>query len=80
MVIDFASRLVRPPKELKGFQRVTLAPGETKAVTLRLAAADLAYWEARKHAWVVEPGRVELMVGRSGCAAVFQLNRPSSSS
>jgi beta-glucosidase len=69
------SKVDRPRKQLRGFARVTLAPGETKAVTLRLAGADLAYWDAATHAWVVEPGRVELMVGPSSADADLTLRR-----
>lgn len=69
------SKVDRPRKQLRGFARVTLAPGETKAVTLRLAGADLAYWDAATHAWVIEPGRVELMVGRSSADADLTLRR-----
>ena len=67
------SKVERPQKQLRGFARITLAPGEAKTVTLRLAAADLAYWNAARHAWVVEPGRVELLVGRSSADADVQL-------
>jgi beta-glucosidase len=70
-----ASKVERPLKQLRGFQRVTLAPGETKAVALRLAAADLAFWNVGHHAWVVEPGRVELMVGPSSADADLKLRR-----
>jgi beta-glucosidase len=63
----------RPLKQLRGFQRVTLGAGETKAVGLRLAAADLAYWDVARHAWTVEPGRVELMVGPSSADADLSL-------
>ena len=63
------SKVERPLKQLRGFARVTLAPGETKSVTLRVAAENLAYWDAQRHAWVVEPGRVELMMGRSSADA-----------
>ena len=59
------SRVERPLKQLRGFQRTTLAPGETRTATIRLAAADLVYWDVARHAWTVEPGRVELMVGPS---------------
>jgi beta-glucosidase len=69
------SKVDRPLKQLRGFQRITLAPGETKAVTLPLAAADLAYWDVARHAWTVEPGRVELMVGPSSADADLELRR-----
>jgi beta-glucosidase len=59
------SQVSRPHKQLRGFQRVSLQPGETKSVTLRIAADDLSYWDPAQHKWVVEPGRVELLVGRS---------------
>ena len=67
------SKVERPRKQLRGFARIALAPGEAKTVTMRLAAADLAYWNAARHAWVVEPGRVELLVGRSSADADVQL-------
>jgi beta-glucosidase len=69
------SKVDRPLKQLRGFQRVTLAPAEVKTVTLRLAAADLAYWNPAKHTWIVEPGRVEVMVGRSSADADLKLRR-----
>ncbi len=59
------SRVSRPRKQLRGFRRITLEPGETKSVTMRLAATDLGYWDPSQEAWVVEPGPVELLVGRS---------------
>ncbi len=67
------SKVGRPRKQLRGFARIALAPGEAKTVTVHLAAADLAYWNAARHAWVVEPGRVELLVGRSSADADVQL-------
>jgi beta-glucosidase len=69
------SRVERPRKQLRGFSRVTLAPGETRTVTLGLAAADLAYWDAAKHAWAVEPGRVEVMAGPSSADVDLKLRR-----
>jgi beta-glucosidase len=69
------SKVERPRKQLRGFARASIAPGETRTVVLRLAAADLAYWDAGRHAWTVEPGRVELMVGRSSADADLGLRR-----
>ncbi|HLP09700.1 MAG TPA: glycoside hydrolase family 3 C-terminal domain-containing protein, partial [Opitutaceae bacterium] len=59
------SQVSRPLKQLRGFKRVTVAAGETTTVTLQLAAADLAYWDEARHAWTVEPGPIELLVGSS---------------
>jgi beta-glucosidase len=69
------SRVERPGKQLRGFRRASVAPGETRTVVLRLAAADLAYWDVARHAWTVEPGRVELMVGSSSADADLSLRR-----
>jgi beta-glucosidase len=69
------SKVERPHKQLRGFQRVTLAPGERKTVRLPLRAEDLAYWDAAAHAWVVEPGPVELMVGSSSADVDLRLRR-----
>ena len=54
-----------PPKELRGFERVSLKPGEQKTVTLTLAAGQLACYDVKSHAFVVEPGAFDLMVGSS---------------
>jgi beta-glucosidase len=59
------SKVERPLKQLKGFTRVAIKAGETKKVTLNLKASDLAYWDEKKHAFVVEPGKIEIMVGAS---------------
>ena len=59
------SKVERPIKELKGFQRVALKAGETKTVRLTLKAKDLAYWDMQKKQWVVEDEKVNLMVGAS---------------
>jgi beta-glucosidase len=57
------SQVTRPIKELKGFQRITLQPGETRTVTFALATSQLAYYDQGK--WVVEPGKMEVMLGSS---------------
>ncbi|UCG89368.1 MAG: glycoside hydrolase family 3 C-terminal domain-containing protein [Gemmatimonadota bacterium] len=69
------SQVSRPLKQLRGFQRVTLEPGETKSVRLPLAAADLSYWEPAQQTWVVESGPVELLVGRSSADADLTLRQ-----
>jgi len=68
-----ASEVSRPHKQLRGFRRVDLEAGETTSVTLPLSASDLAYWDTAGHAWVVEPGPVEVLVGRSSREADLTL-------
>ena len=58
-VQDKVGSVVRPVKELKGFQRVTLAPGESRNVTFELPVADLAFWNIDME-YVVEPGDFRL--------------------
>ncbi|MGH7237572.1 MAG: glycoside hydrolase family 3 C-terminal domain-containing protein, partial [Candidatus Saccharimonadales bacterium] len=48
------SKVKRPEKELKGFKRITLKPGETKTVNIKLPAASLAYWDTGKKSFIVE--------------------------
>jgi beta-glucosidase len=59
------SAVERPVRELKGFARVPLAPGETRTVTLPLPADELRWWDPSRHGWALEPGRVEIEVGAS---------------
>ena len=54
-----------PEKELKAFQRVTLAPGETKTVSLSVPANSLMYWSTKDQTWANDPCRMELLVGAS---------------
>jgi beta-glucosidase len=69
------SKVERPLKQLRGFQRVTALAGETRTVSLELRAADLAYWSPENHAWVVEPGPVELLVGNSSSDRALKLKK-----
>jgi beta-glucosidase len=64
-VRDLTASVARPPKELKGFAKIALAPGETSTVTLTLDRASLAYWDDVQHAWVAEAGAFEVLVGSS---------------
>ena len=52
-----------PAKELKAFDRVTLAAGETKTVTLEIPLKDLRYWNVDKNAWDLEHGKLVLLLG-----------------
>ena len=64
-VSDLKCSVPRPVKELKGFQKVSLKPGETKNVTFRITADALKYFDADKHTWVSEPGKFEALIGAS---------------
>lgn len=59
------SSVKRPAKELRGFQRISLQPGETKTVTFTLPAAKLAFWDEATHGFRVEPGAFDVMIGAS---------------
>jgi beta-glucosidase len=59
------SRVRRPVKELRGFRRVTLDPGQTRRVTFPIRVADLAYWDTAGNDWKVASGPVEIAVGSS---------------
>ena len=63
-VRDVVASVTRPVKELKGFKRVALAPGETKTLTFELAVSHLGFYD-RAMAFVVEPGTIEVAVGSS---------------
>jgi beta-glucosidase len=59
----------RPVRELKGFQRITLRPGERRTVKFRLSDADLRYWSASKAGWTVENSIFDVAVGGDSTAA-----------
>jgi beta-glucosidase len=63
------SRIERPVKLLRAFAKVALAPGETKTVPLRVAASDLAWYDADRKAWRVEAMPYTVLVGPSSSAA-----------
>jgi beta-glucosidase len=62
---DPSASVSRPPKELKGFSRVMLNPGETRRVVLQLDRRSLAYWDVVGHDWKVDPGKFVVYVGDS---------------
>jgi beta-glucosidase len=61
---DLFSSVTRPMKELKGFERVVLEPGETRTVEFEITPESLAFWNVDMK-YVVEPGEFEIMVGTS---------------
>ena len=59
------SELFRPARELKGFARVTLAPGEKQRITLALDDKAFRFWNVKANRWEIEGGEYELLVGAS---------------
>ena len=66
---DLVASLTRPVKELKGFQRVTLRPGEKRKVEFTLGSEHLGFWN-REMRYVVEPGEFRVMVGASSADVI----------
>jgi beta-glucosidase len=64
-VSDPSAKAKRPERELKGFEKVQLRPGETKHVTLSLDARAFSYWDEAKHNWTIDPGKFVILVGDS---------------
>ena len=64
-VSDPESALPRPEKELKGFSKVFLQPGESKQGNLNLPRSAFEYFDDREGKWVLEPGKFEILVGTS---------------
>ncbi|MBB5059163.1 beta-glucosidase [Granulicella aggregans] len=60
----------RPVRELKGFERVTLKPGEKREVTFTIGHDERNYWSAAKNGWVVEPSEFDVWVGDSSAATL----------
>jgi beta-glucosidase len=59
------SQIPQPPRQLKGFQKVTLDPGKQARIHLVLDGRSLSYWDVKSHAWAIAPGDYQLMVGGS---------------
>jgi beta-glucosidase len=64
-VHDHKSGLARPPKELKGFAKVELQPGETKTVSLALDFRSFAYFHPAYKKWITEYGEFDILIGAS---------------
>ncbi len=76
-VADPEASVVRSPRELKGFAKIFLQPGETREVEMKLVMRDLSFWDIESGGWNAEPGQFRVMVGNSSRAkfkeAVFVL-------
>lgn len=60
---DPSAKVARPARELKAFHKVRLQPGQTEHVTLTLDRRSFAYYDVKRHAWQVDPGRFKVYVG-----------------
>ncbi|MFW5713753.1 MAG: glycoside hydrolase family 3 C-terminal domain-containing protein, partial [Brevefilum sp.] len=72
-VRDVESTLIRPAKELKGFEKIALGVGESKTLTFELNPRSLSYYDPHQKAWVAEAGIFEVLVG--GSSRDIQLRR-----
>lgn len=59
------TKIARPEKELRAFAKLALDPGEEKKVSFQLTRRDFAYYDESLHDWTVNPGKFDLLVGRS---------------
>lgn len=64
-VEDEKASLPRPPKELKGFVKIALAPGESRRVRFTVSERDLSFYDPARKQWVAEPGTFRILVGTS---------------
>ena len=64
-VTENAPTVLRPKKELKGFRKVTLAPGKSAVVEFELDRQALAFWDTQSRGWKVNPGEYTLSLGTS---------------
>jgi len=71
-VSDSHSSVPRPVKELKGFVKVDVRPGESKRVQLQLDRRAFSFYDVRKHAWSAEPGEFAILVGSSSAKIELQ--------
>jgi len=78
---DVESSLQRPTKELKGFAKVALEPGETRTVTLTPGPDALSFYDDLRQGWVAESGTFEVLVGHSSrdirLRGTFELGVPA---
>jgi beta-glucosidase len=66
------SSVPRPAKELKGFRKLTLKPGESQVVRIRLTTQEFAFWDVNTHAWKAEAGEYKLFAGGASNHTVLE--------
>ena len=80
-ISDLKSSLPRPVKELKGFSKIQLAPGETQEVTFLIDKQALSFFNDSRHEWVAEPGKFEAQIAASATdiksKVTFEIGRAS---
>lgn len=64
-VTDEKASVDRPEKELKGFQKIYLQPGEKKEITFKIDTTALAFYDTKIHDWIAEPGKFQVLIGSS---------------
>ena len=67
-VHDVEASVKRPVKELRGFSRVSLDPGQQRTVSFTLPASKLAFYDEKLHDFKVEPGMFDIMIGNASDA------------
>ena len=71
-VHDVESSVPRPEKELKGFSKIALKPGESRVVRIHVTARALGFWDVQQHGWKTEPGEFRILVGGASDQIVLQ--------
>ncbi|MDR1688184.1 MAG: glycoside hydrolase family 3 C-terminal domain-containing protein [Clostridiales bacterium] len=66
--------IIRPVRELRGFEKVALMPGEVKTVTFTLTKRDFSYWDMKKSGWSVEAGNCAIQICSDASAVVLEEN------
>ncbi|NHJ85466.1 MAG: glycosyl hydrolase [Asgard group archaeon] len=64
-VSDDESSIDRPPKELRGFEKIALKPGESRTIQFSLSIKDLMFYDVKSHDWKYEPGNFTISIGNS---------------
>jgi len=64
-VADLEPKVDRPAQELKGFEKISLNPGESKTVSFKLTQRSFAYYDVNTHGWLAQPGRFNIRLGSS---------------
>jgi beta-glucosidase len=65
LYVGFPAETGEPPRQLKSFQKISLAPGDAKNVSFALSRSMFQHWDEKTRAWLATPGRYQLFVGTS---------------